>query len=67
MICSGSVEQVLDDLQAFAAADYSMMVMKLVCPTSEVTELSKTIEQVGRDIIPTATSFEPGGDWQAAL
>ncbi|MFT5531064.1 MAG: putative F420-dependent oxidoreductase [Candidatus Poriferisodalaceae bacterium] len=67
MICSGSVEQVLDDLQAFAASGYSMMVMKLVCPTGEVTELREIIEQVGQDIIPTADSFVPSGGWQQSL
>jgi probable F420-dependent oxidoreductase len=67
MICTGTPDQILEDLAAFAAEGYSMIVVKLVCPSGQVSELLETIERVGREIVPIAAGFEPAGGWRPSL
>ena len=67
MICTGTIEQILSDLEAFATEGYSMIVAKLVCPSGEVTELRETIDRIGRELLPVAATFQPAGGWQPRL
>ena len=66
-ICTGSPEQILDDLGRFAEAGYSLIVTKLVVPSGDVSELRETIARVGEEIIPGAAGFAPSGGWQPEL
>ncbi|MFT7602174.1 MAG: putative F420-dependent oxidoreductase [Acidimicrobiales bacterium] len=66
-ICTGSAERILEDLARFAEAGYSMIVAKIVCPSGEVSELREHIEQIGHQIIPTATELQPSGGWRPEL
>ena len=66
-ICTGSPDQILEDLARFAEAGYSMVVAKIICPSGEVSELRENIARIGADIIPAARSIQPSGGWQPEL
>ncbi len=63
-ICEGTPEMILSDLQEFAEAGYSLMVVHQDCQTSTAEELFERTEQFGREIIPLAKDFKPGGEWK---
>ena len=63
MICSGSTEEILEDLAGLAAEGYSLIVLKLVCPSGETAELIENVVRVGEEIIPRVADFEPAGGW----
>lgn len=63
-ICSGSAEQIVEDLQEFAAAGYSLVVAKMDCPSGDVSEVKEQIERVGAEVIPQCDSLSIGGDWK---
>ena len=67
MICTGTAEQILDDLGRFAAAGYSLIVAKLVSPSGQVAELRENIARVGEQIIPAAAALSPSGGWNLEL
>ncbi len=62
-ICTGTPEQILDDLQRFADAGYSLVVCKLDCPSGEVDEILEQIAAVGELVVPAAAGIEPSGGW----
>lgn len=63
-ICEGTPEMILEDLQQFAEAGYSLMVIHQDCrDTQSAEELFERLEQCGEEIIPTAKGFKPGGEW----
>ena len=64
-ICSGSAEQVIEDLQKFALAGYSLVVAKMDCPSGDVTEVMEQIERVGAEVIPQCNSISISGDWKS--
>jgi probable F420-dependent oxidoreductase len=66
-ICTGSAEQILTDLERFAASGYSLVVCKMDCPSGEVGEIIEQIGRVGAEVIPEATGIVPAGDWKADL
>lgn len=63
MICSGSTEEILEDLAGLAAEGYSLIVLKLVCPSGETAELIENVVRVGEEIIPRVADFAPAGGW----
>jgi len=67
MVCTGTAEQILDDLAAFAAEGYSLLVLKIVCPSGEVGELREAIDRIGRELVPAAAALQPAGGWQPRL
>jgi probable F420-dependent oxidoreductase len=63
-ICEGTAEMILSDLQSFAEAGYSLAVIHQDCrDTRSADELVERVEQFGQEIIPTAKTFQPGGEW----
>ena len=66
-ICTGTPEQVLEDLQRFAQAGYSLVVAKMDCPSGEVEEIHEQIGRVGEDIIPECSSIEASGGWNTTF
>ena len=64
-ICSGSAEQVIEDLNEFALAGYSLVVAKMDCPSGEMAEVKEQIERVGAEIIPHCDSLSISGDWKS--
>jgi probable F420-dependent oxidoreductase len=67
MICTGTAEQILDDLERFAAAGYSLIVAKIVCPSGEVSELRENVGRIGAEVVPEAAGLVPAGGWQPTL
>jgi alkanesulfonate monooxygenase SsuD/methylene tetrahydromethanopterin reductase-like flavin-dependent oxidoreductase (luciferase family) len=63
-ICTGTPEQVLEDLGRFAAAGYSLVVVSFDCPSHSVDELCEQIERAGRDVLPAAAGIAPAGGWK---
>ncbi len=63
-ICEGTPEMILSDLEEFAEAGYSLMVVNQDCQTSTAAELFERTEQFGQAILPIAKEFKPGGEWQ---
>lgn len=66
-ICTGTPDQVLEDLERFARSGYSLVVCKMDCPSGEVDEIIEQIERVGRDVIPAAADITATGGWKPAL
>jgi probable F420-dependent oxidoreductase len=63
-ICTGTSEQVLEDLARFAAAGYSLVVCAFDCPSHEVEEVCEQIERAGRDVLLAAAGIAPSGEWK---
>lgn len=67
MMCTGTGDQILEDLTEFAGAGYSLVVAKIVCPSGEISELREQIDRIGREVIPAASHLEVAGGWQPTL
>ncbi len=67
-ICTGSAEQILDDLSRFAAAGYSLVALFFDCLSSrEISEWDDQIRRFGEEVIPEAKKIEVKGGWNTAL
>ncbi len=67
-ICTGSAEQILDDLSRFAAAGYSLVVLFFDCLSSrEISEWDDQMRRFGEEVIPEAKKIEVKGGWNTAL
>ncbi len=66
-ICSGHPEQVLADLERFAAAGYTHVVAFFDCPSGEVDELLEQIDHTGKRVIPEAKAITAKGGFRATL
>ncbi|MGE0823564.1 MAG: TIGR03619 family F420-dependent LLM class oxidoreductase [Candidatus Binatia bacterium] len=66
-ICTGTAEQVLSDLERFANAGYSLIILFFDCPSGQMTELEEQIQHCGQEVIPHATRFVPKGEWNTKL
>jgi probable F420-dependent oxidoreductase len=64
-ICTGTSEQVLEDLEKFAEAGYSLVVAKMDCPSGEVKEIHEQIDRVGHEIVPECARIQATGGWKA--
>jgi probable F420-dependent oxidoreductase len=62
-ICTGNADEILEDLEAFAANGYSMVVLALDCPSGTLSEFEDQILGVGESVIPEARAIEIQGDW----
>jgi probable F420-dependent oxidoreductase len=63
-ICTGTPQQVVEDLSRFAGAGYSLVVANFDCPSHTVDELCEQIERAGVDVLPTAAAIAPSGGWK---
>ena len=66
-ICTGTAEQVLEDLQGFADQGYALMVLFFDCPSGEMAELEEQMRMCGERVIPEAAKMSPNGGWKAAI
>ena len=62
--CAGTAEQILEDLQGYAAAGYSLVVFLMHVRSGTLNEYLELVERVGREVIPAAKRIEPQGEWQ---
>jgi probable F420-dependent oxidoreductase len=65
-ICTGTAEEVLSDLQRFADAGYSLVVLIFDC-FGRVDELETQIQRFGEEVIPAAKRIKAKGGWATAL
>lgn len=65
-ICTGTPEQVLGDLERFAKAGYSLVVIMIAdCAEGRFNAFKEQLEWFGRDVIPAAKKIKPAGEWLA--
>ena len=50
-------------MSRFAQEGYSLIVLKLVCPSGETAELIENVQRVGEEIIPGVAGLEAAGGW----
>ena len=62
--CTGTGEQIVEDLAQFAEAGYSMVVCLLECPSGELSEQLDQIERFGAEVISEAKKLKPAGEWK---
>ena len=60
----GTAEQILSDLQRFAKAGYSLLVIAPDVPSNTYAEFEEQPEWIGTDVIPRAKKIRPAGDWR---
>ncbi|HAN07074.1 MAG TPA: hypothetical protein DCP89_01120 [Acidimicrobiaceae bacterium] len=63
-ICTGTAQQVLEDLEKFATAGYSLVVAKMDCPSGEVEEIHEQITRVGHEVIPECSQILAADSWR---
>jgi alkanesulfonate monooxygenase SsuD/methylene tetrahydromethanopterin reductase-like flavin-dependent oxidoreductase (luciferase family) len=56
---TGTAEQVLEELERFAAARYSLLNLHLVVRSGTMSEYLELVERVGTEIVPAAGEIEP--------
>jgi probable F420-dependent oxidoreductase len=62
--CTGTGEQILQHLQAFADAGFSMIVCMMMCPSGSLAEQHEQIQRFGEEVIPQAKAIKPAGEWK---
>ena len=62
--CTGTAEQILEDLQAMADAGFSMIVCMMMCPSGSLAEQHDQIQRFGEEVIPQAKGIVPQGEWK---
>jgi probable F420-dependent oxidoreductase len=62
--CTGTPEQILEHLQQFADAGFSMVVCMMMCPSGTLAEQHEQIQRFGEEIIPQAKGIKPKGEWK---
>ena len=64
---TGTAEQVLENLERFAKAGYSLVVCLLDIPSGEMSEFYEQVDRIGREVLPEAAGLVPAGDWQRTI
>lgn len=64
-VCTGTPEQVLEDLNDFALAGYSLVAGIFDCPSGEPEEYEEQVEWFGHEVIPRAKAIKPEGGWRS--
>ena len=54
----------LEDLEKFAQAGYSLVVAKMDCPSGEVGEIREQIDLVGHEIVTECAQIQAAGGWK---
>lgn len=60
----GTAEQILSDLQRFADAGYSLLVLAPDVPSNSYAEFAEQVEWLGTDVLPEAEKIVPTGNWR---
>lgn len=63
----GTAEQILEDLQRFAAQGYSLLVLAPICPSRSYAEYEEQVERLGREVLPEARTIAAAGGWRTDL
>ena len=60
----GTAEQILGDVQRFADAGYSMLILCPDCPSRTFGEWKEQMERFGAEVLPEASTIKPAGEWR---
>ena len=60
----GTGEQILEDLERFAAAGYSLLVIAPDVPSNTYAEFEEQVEWLGKEVIPDAAGIRAAGSWR---
>jgi probable F420-dependent oxidoreductase len=63
----GTPEQILEDLEGYAAQGYCMMNMAPICPSRTYAEFAEQAEWLAKEVLPEAKKIEPQGEWKMTL
>ncbi len=63
-ICTGTPAQILEDLERFARAGYSLVVAAFDCPSGKMAELRDQIERAGSTLVREASGLQAAGGWR---
>ncbi len=63
-ICTGSAEQILEDLHGFATQGYGLVVYFFDCPSGQLSELEDQMQQFSTSVMPEARKLQPQGGWR---
>ena len=63
-LCTGTPDQILSDLEAFAEHGYSLLACFFDCPSGDMDELEEQGEWFGREVLLAAKQIHPRGPWQ---
>ena len=63
----GTAEQILTDLQRFADAGYSLLVIAPDVPSNTYAEFADQLEWIGKDVLLEATQIVPAGEWRTVF
>ncbi|MGH3501432.1 MAG: LLM class flavin-dependent oxidoreductase [Nocardioidaceae bacterium] len=63
----GTAEQILSDLERYADAGYSLLVMAPTCPSRTYAEFEEQSEWLAREVLPEAKRIMPKGGWRQDL
>ena len=66
-ICTGTAGQILEDLQRFADAGYSLVVLIFDCPSGRIAELQEQVERLGVEVMPAAHEIPVAGEWKKTV
>ena len=66
-ILGGTADQILGDLQRFADAGYSLLVIAPDVPSNTYAEFEEQVEWLGKEVLPDAAGITPSGDWRTAF
>lgn len=60
----GTAEQILEDLERFARAGYSLLVLAPDVPSNTYAEFEEQVEWIGKEVLPDASAIRPAGGWR---
>ena len=60
----GAADQILSDLQRFADAGYSLIVMAPACPTRRFAEYQDQVERLAAEVLPQAKKIKAAHGWK---
>lgn len=63
----GSAEQIISDIERYAACGYSVVALAPICPSRTYAEFQEQVEWLARDVMPEAKKIKPQGDWRVDL
>lgn len=63
----GTPEQILSDLERYAEAGYSLLIMAPCCPSASYAEFAEQSEWLGREVLPEAKKIKSKGKWRQSL
>lgn len=62
--CGGTAEQIVSDMQRFAEAGYSLLVVAPDVPSHTYAEYEEQVEWLGKEVLPKVKQIKAAGNWR---